>query len=54
MLIALRIAANAALQPFIKIDAPAVVLDHVRVIDGTGAPPREDQSLAIVDGKIAA
>jgi N-acyl-D-aspartate/D-glutamate deacylase len=54
MLVALLLAADAALQPFIKIDAPAVVLDHVRVIDGTGAPPREDQSLAIVGGKFAA
>jgi len=52
--IAAILAADAALQPFIKVDAPAVVLEHVRVIDGTGAPPREDQSLALVSGKIAA
>jgi imidazolonepropionase-like amidohydrolase len=54
MLLALLLAAESALQPFIKIDAPAVVLEHVRVIDGTGAPPREDQSLAIAGGKIVA
>ena len=54
MLIALLLAAEAALQPFIKVEGPALVLEHVRVIDGTGAAPREDQTLFIVDGKIAA
>src|SRR5215470_9773923 len=53
MLLALLLAIDAALQPFVKVDSPAVVLEHVRVIDGTGAPPREDQTLAIVNGKIA-
>ena len=54
MLIALLLAAEAALQPFIKVDAPALVLEHVRIIDGEGGPPREDQTLAIVNGKLAA
>src|SRR3954462_12016767 len=54
MLLALLLAVDAALQPYVRVDAPAVVLEHVRVIDGTGAPPREDQTLSIVDGKIAA
>ena len=54
MLIALLLAAGSALQPFLKIDAPALVLEHVRIIDGTGAAPREDQTLAIVNGKLAA
>ncbi len=54
MFLALLLAAESALKPFIKIDAPAVVLEHVRVIDGTGAPPREDQTLYIVGGKLAA
>jgi imidazolonepropionase-like amidohydrolase len=31
-----------------------VVLAHVRLIDGTGAPAKEDVSIAIRDGKIAA
>jgi enamidase len=39
---------------FVKIDAPLVVLGHVRVIDGTGAPARENQTLIIRDGNIAA
>lgn len=53
MLIALLLAAESALQPFIKIGGPALVLEHVRVIDGTGAPPREDQTLFIAGGKLA-
>jgi imidazolonepropionase-like amidohydrolase len=52
MLTALLLAASE-LAPFIKVDAAAVVLEHVRVIDGTGAPAREDASLTIVGGKIA-
>jgi len=54
MLLAILLAVDAALKPFLKIDAPAVVLEHARVIDGTGAPPREDQTLYIVEGKLAA
>jgi enamidase len=42
------------LQPYLKVNAPVVVLTHVRVIDGTGAPPRENQTLVIRDGRIAA
>jgi imidazolonepropionase-like amidohydrolase len=38
---------------FVKIDAPVVVLTHARVIDGTGAPARENQTLIIRDGSIA-
>ncbi|MFZ0758730.1 MAG: amidohydrolase family protein [Candidatus Sulfotelmatobacter sp.] len=37
---------------FVKVDAPVVVLAHVRVIDGTGAAPREDQTVVIAEGKI--
>jgi imidazolonepropionase-like amidohydrolase len=42
-----------ARQNFVKIDSPIVVLTHVRVIDGTGAPARENQTIVIRDGKIA-
>ena len=41
-------------RAFVKEDAPVIVLTHVRVIDGTGAAPRLDQTLVIRDGKIAA
>jgi enamidase len=39
---------------FVKIDAPVLVLGHVRVVDGTGAPARENQTLIIRGGNIAA
>ena len=42
------------LAPYIKIQAPLIALIHARVIDGTGAPAREDQTLVIRDGNIAA
>ena len=39
-------------RPFVKVDAPVVVLAHVRVIDGTGAAAREDQTIVLSKGKI--
>jgi hypothetical protein len=41
-------------RPFVREDAPKIALTHVRVIDGTGAAARADQTLLIEDGKIAA
>jgi enamidase len=38
---------------FIRVDAPVVALTHARVIDGTGAPPKQDQTLVIRGGNIA-
>ena len=38
---------------FVKTDAPVIALTHVRVIDGTGAAAREDQTIVIARGKIA-
>ncbi len=38
---------------FITVNSPVTVLTHVRVIDGTGAPARENQTLVIRDGRIA-
>jgi imidazolonepropionase-like amidohydrolase len=39
-------------REFVKVQAPVVVLQHVRVINGSGAPPRLDQALIIEAGKI--
>jgi imidazolonepropionase-like amidohydrolase len=39
-------------QQFIRVEAPVIALVHVRVIDGTGAAPRDDQTIVISDGKI--
>jgi cytosine/adenosine deaminase-related metal-dependent hydrolase len=38
--------------PFVSVNSPVVVLNHVRVIDGTGAAPKEDQTVVIAHGKI--
>jgi enamidase len=38
---------------FTKVSAPVVVLTHARIIDGTGAPARADQTLIVRDGNIA-
>ncbi len=40
------------LRPFIKEDARSLVLNHVRVIDGTGSAPVEDARVVITDGRI--
>jgi imidazolonepropionase-like amidohydrolase len=39
-------------RAFVKVDAPRVALTHVRVVDGTGAAAREDQTVVISKGKI--
>jgi len=39
-------------RAFVKVDAPLVALTYVRVIDGTGAAAREDQTVVISKGKI--
>ncbi len=39
-------------KPYIRFDQPVIVLDHVRVVDGTGSPARNDQTLIISNGKI--
>jgi hypothetical protein len=41
-------------RPYVKVDTAIVALTHARVIDGTGAPARANQTLIIRDGKIAA
>ena len=38
---------------FVKVDAAVIALTHVRVIDGTGAAAREDQTVVFSNGKIA-
>ena len=41
-------------RQFVTVDTAVVALTHVRVVDGTGAAPAEDQTIVIRDGKIAA
>ena len=44
---AVRRALPQVTQDYISIDAPVIALQHVRVIDGTGAPAVDDQTLVI-------
>ena len=58
LLLAAAPAAQAPLSPevrkYVKVSDPVVALTHVRVIDGTGAPAREDQTVVLDHGRIAA
>jgi imidazolonepropionase-like amidohydrolase len=45
-------AASKEVAAFIKYDQPAIALTHVRVIDGTGAAAKGDQTIVIRGGKI--
>lgn len=39
-------------RQYVSVDAPTIAIAHVRVIDGTGEAPREDQTIVIAKGKI--
>src|SRR6185369_13221960 len=39
-------------QQVVRVEAALVALTHVRLIDGTGAAPAEDQTIIISDGKV--
>ena len=39
-------------RKYVSSSAPSVLLEHVRVIDGTGSPPQPDRNVAIAGGKI--
>ncbi len=41
-------------RQFVIESAPTVVFRHARVIDGTGAPARDNQTIVIANGRIAA
>src|SRR4029077_20611832 len=43
---------SPSVQAFVKVNAPLVALTHVRVIDGTGAAAREDQTVILSKAKI--
>ncbi|MEO8334884.1 MAG: amidohydrolase family protein [bacterium] len=43
-----------ALARFVSVNAPVVALTHARVVDGTGAPARADQTIIITGSEITA
>jgi Amidohydrolase family len=42
------------IAPFVSVNAPIVALTHARVVDGTGAPARTDQTIVISGDRILA
>jgi enamidase len=47
-----RPALSNAVRAYVSVDAPLIALTHARVIDGTGAAPRENQTLILNNGVI--
>lgn len=45
---------SPAVRAFVTVDDPVFALAHVRVIDGTGAAAREDQTIVVSGGRIQA
>ena len=41
-------------KEFIRVTSPVVALEHARVIDGTGAPAKRNQTIVVSGGRIAA
>ncbi|HEX6466410.1 MAG TPA: amidohydrolase, partial [Terriglobales bacterium] len=39
-------------RKYISVDAPTLALTHVKLIDGSGASARDDQTIIIAGGKI--
>ena len=44
---------SADVRQFARVTTPRVVLEHVEIIDGSGAPPQRDRNLTIENGVIA-
>src|SRR5215470_11382533 len=44
---------SKAAKEYVRVQSPRVILTHVRIIDGTGAPAVDDQNILIEAGKIA-
>src|SRR5438067_10896673 len=43
-----------AVRNYVSVDAPVVALTHVRLVDGTGTPAKDDQTLIIRGEKVEA
>src|SRR5215468_4948592 len=41
-------------RKYLRVSTPKVILEHVQIIDGTGAPPIPDRNITIEGGKITA
>lgn len=47
-------ALGPAVRAYVQVATPRVILEHVELIDGTGAAPRPDQNILLEGGKITA
>src|SRR5262245_61710420 len=47
-------ALSPAVRAFVSTDAPVIALTHARIIDGTGAPAKANQTIVVRAGMIAA
>jgi len=47
-------ALGAEVLKYVRVNTPRVVLEHVRVLDGTGAPPSADRNVVLENGRITA
>jgi imidazolonepropionase-like amidohydrolase len=45
---------SPSVQKYVRVNAPKIVLEHVRIIDGTGGPATADQNVVIELSKITA
>src|SRR5881392_2094915 len=52
ILVLLVIALQADAQPIVRPLGPVVALTHMRLIDGTGSPARNDQTIVVDRGRI--
>jgi len=50
--VSLSLGCHARNAEFIRVTADSVALTHVRVIDGTGTPAKDDQTIIIQSGRI--
>ena len=41
-------------KDFIRVSSPVVALEHAKMIDGTGAPAKQDQTIVFSEGRITA
>jgi imidazolonepropionase-like amidohydrolase len=49
-----RIETGPQIRKYVRVGTPTVILEHVEIVDGTGAPAIADRNITIVNGKIAA
>jgi imidazolonepropionase-like amidohydrolase len=43
---------SPGVKEYVRVSAPVVALEHVRIMDGTGAAPQENETIVIAGGKV--